>query len=354
MPKQILFVIHGIGAHQSDWAELPDGPIQTLAETARSYAYLRSHPLESRVAFVAVQYDEIFRDTIARWQADAAELQRLDPSGGLSAALGWLAGATETEKTFWWSHLADLALYRFSPIYRQRVRIHVIDQIARRLEQALREDGAAAASVLAHSMGTAVTHDALHLLGTRRWGERANPLNPRHWRFQHLFMVANTSRLLQTDDDGMAKAYDSIVRPGATEDPNSYTATYFNVRHEADPVPYPGMFEPVDWPPNRYTSLVVQHYWAPNVHGLSHYLRNPRVHIPVFQKLVGPRAVAPDEARLAVDQFPQFGGRLAAVEKARAFAARAAELQARLGRDPAPAEWIHQLVRFFSLTEEFR
>lgn len=71
-------------------------------------------------------------------------------------------------------------------------------------------------------------------------------------------MVANTSRLLQTEDQEMKKAYESTVRPGPVEDPHSYCATYWNFRHEADPVPFPGMFEPEGW--KNYTSIVVCHY----------------------------------------------------------------------------------------------
>jgi hypothetical protein len=262
--------------------------------------------------------------------------------------------AGEKEKNFLWSHVADIAMYRFIPMYRERVRSHVIAAMADRIEKAFEADGSATCSVLAHSMGTAVAHDSLHLLGTVRWGSQTSPLNPSHWRFNHLFMVANTSRFLQSEDREMKKAYESIVRPGPIEDPNSYLATYWNMRHEADPVPFPRAFDPVGW--KNYSQVLVRHYYTPNVHDLSHYLLNPRVHIPILRKLTNPKAITPEEEIAAVnpDKFPQFGGDLEFIHKAKLMALKLEEIKSALGDEPDPKEWIRLLVQFYNVMEAAR
>ncbi len=354
MPKQLLFLIHGIGVHETDWAEEVDGPVKTLRQVSRQYPYFQSKPLEARVEFVPIHYDEIFQEIASKCQQDTAQIQQLDPTGTLTGALSWMASAGEKENNFFWSHVADIAMYRFCPVYRERVRSHVIAQIAKRIEAAFDADGSAACSVLAHSMGTAVAHDSLHLLGTVRWGDKTNALNPSHWRFNHIFMVANTSRFLQTEDREMKKVYESIVRPGPVEDPGSYCATYWNMRHEADPVPFPRMFDPVGW--KNYSAVPIRHYYDPNVHSLSHYLLNPRVHIPILRKLTTPKSVTPEEEIAAInpDRFPQFGGKFTVIQKAKELAVRLEALKTALGDDPSPAHWIKSLVQFYGAMDAAR
>ncbi|WP_447977941.1 hypothetical protein [Candidatus Nitrospira bockiana] len=352
MPKHILFLIHGIGLHEPVWGEELDGPIKTLEAISAEYGYFKKpgQALHDKVEFVTVHYDEVFQEIIAKWRQDASAIAQFDQDRVLQGSLDWLVNASD--ETFWWSHVADLAMYRFFPLYRQRVRSHVILQLAQRIEQEMNHEGSATCSVLAHSMGTAVAHDCLHLLGTVRWGKKANPLNPAHWRFQHLFMMANTSRLLQTEDAEMKKAYESIVRPGPVEDASSYLATYWNIRHEADPVPFPKMFDPVGW--KDYTSILIQHFYEVNVHNLSHYLRHPRVHIPLFNKVVSRKVVSKEEEIHAVDQFPQFGGELAVVQKAKDLASKLSALKSSLGEDPGPKEWLGTLMEFYRAMEAAR
>src|SRR5437899_3139190 len=170
MAKHVVFLIHGIGVHGANWAEELGGPIDTLKQMSAKYAYFRNKPLDAKVEFVSIQYDDIFQRATTRWQNDANFLQQNDPSHIGGELTGWLTNAGATEKNFWWSNVCDLVLYRLSPIYRQDVRSTVIDAIARVIEARMNADGSATCSVLAHSMGTAVAHDCLHLLGTVRWG----------------------------------------------------------------------------------------------------------------------------------------------------------------------------------------
>lgn len=349
MAKHVCFLVHGVGTHEPVWAEAVHGPIETLKEASRQYAYFQDRPLEDKVDFVLLHYDDVFSDAVARWRADAAAIQGLGLAGPAESLFPWLPAADSEAQSFWWTHVADVALYRLTRTYRQQVRTRVLEQMASRVEA---EPGPPRCSVLAHSLGTAVAHDCLHLLGTVRWGGNANPMSPRHWRFENFFMVANTSRLLQTDDSQVKKAYESIVRPGAVEDPASYCAAYWNFRHEADPIPYPRMFEPVGW--KGYTGVAVRHFLDPNIHALSHYLLHPRVHIPILRRLVHSRVVTPAEEAQAVnpDHFPQFGVRFPGVGKALDLARHLEELKVALGEDPSLSELLRLLVHYYRRVKE--
>lgn len=350
MGNHILFLVHGIGSHATDWAEAADGPAETLKSASRQYAFFDAVDLESRVDLVSVHYDEVFSQVIAAWRQNASAVNELDTSGVLKPALGWLANASEEK--FWWSHAADAVMYRFSLPYRQLVRTHVIKQLAERIDAAFDADGIALCSVLAHSLGTAVAHDSLHYLGTTEWGDAANPFNPIHWRFQHVFMVANTSRLLGSNDPGIASPYTSIVRPGPLEDPASYCGTYWNFRHEFDPVAIPRRFDAVGW--NNYLLEVVSHYHEANIHSLSHYLMHPKVHVPILRKVVKAGAVTDAEFQSAVNpgHFPQFN--VAHVEKAKKHLLALAKKQLSVGDDPSNKAFVRLFIDIYKLLEEFR
>jgi hypothetical protein len=165
-------------------------------------------------------------------------------------------------------------------------------------------------------------------------------------------MVANTSRLLQTPSAEVAPAYGSIVRPGPVEDAGSYCATYLNVRHGFDPVPQPRRFDPVGWR-KEYSTVVVDHLRDPNVHGFSHYLQNPRVHVPVLRRLTRSSAVTAAEEVREIEAFPQIDV-AEPLERARAHLL---DLQARAldaGDDPAPPRLARMLVALFALVERYR
>jgi hypothetical protein len=350
-----LFLIHGMGIHDDDWAEGLEHPIETLKRVSRQYQYFKQadHDVfDERVECVSVHYDDVFRDMIGKWKKDPGWITPFDPTGMLKHIMGWLSSASD--EAFWWSHLADLAMYRCSPLYRQAVRITVIKQLAEVIERVVKADGAAYCSVLAHSLGTAVAHDCLHLLGTKQWadGPYANVLGPAHWRFQNIFMVANTSRLLQTEDSELKKAYESIVRPGSLEDPKSYCFAYWNFRHEADPIPYPKRFEPMNWP--NYQNEVIRHYYQFNVHNLSHYLLHPRVHIPILNKVVAHRAVTTEETVRALYDFPEFGGDLELRQNAGHMARQLKSLTREITDRLSVDDWVKKLLEFNQLIEAAR
>ena len=74
MSKHILFLIHGIGSHESSWSEELNGPIETLKKVSQQYQYFKQagqDPFGERVECVSVHYDDVFRDMIDKWKKDA-------------------------------------------------------------------------------------------------------------------------------------------------------------------------------------------------------------------------------------------------------------------------------------------
>jgi hypothetical protein len=359
MSKQILFLIHGNGVHGSDWAEAPDGPADTLRRLSGRYEHFDGNPLDSEIEMVPITYDDIFRDVAERWRDSADGLNGLEPGYGVwgssdakDAVLGWLEGAGNDDD-FWWTHASDVVMYRLIPFYRNRVRTHVLDTIRERLEQEFANEQVPECSVLAHSLGTVVAHDCLHLLGSRRWGGRLNAMGPAHWRFQSFFMVSNTSKLLENLNDDVPDPYESIVRPGPAETEGSYCGSYWDFRHDVDYVTWLLRFDPQGWG-DGYHSVVVSHYRQYDVHGLSHYLENPRVHIPILRAAHW-NAVTEDEERDALDpeSFPQFDGDLEFVGKLHELKE---ELTAFAGSHPdsgSITDWLDTMVGYYKIARSY-
>jgi hypothetical protein len=343
----VLLFTHGMGVHGDDWASGDDGPVAALKSAAKRYAFFQKKPLEDYVKFVPISYDDVFQTIVTQWQTEAGAVTAL-PGNTLGSATAWLTNASETEKNFWWSHAADVILYRCFPTYRQSVRARVMKGIADAITPQLAA-GNSNISILGHSLGTSVLHDTLHLMGSMpSFDGHPNAFVATNFRFVNVIMIANVSRLLQTQGNGMQPVYKSVVRPGNLADPASYCQRFINVRHEADPVPFPRMFEPVDFDPSRFKNLLVRHYWQANIHDLSHYLLHPRVHIPILRALTKGAAITSEEEKAAVnpDNFPQVGGDFEFVQKVADLVKRLGNLQMKLGDNPTSATLAQTLTQY--------
>lgn len=300
----VLFLIHGMGRQQLNWA---DPVIEKLREISRQYKYFEENSLDDAVRFEPVRYDHIFDDLLNRWQTDFtgimdSEAEALIPRGRLTDIMQSMDAA---ERHFFWSHIADVLIYRFFPLVRDRVRMELIREIARKVNHYRNQYGNNTRfSFVAHSLGTAVLHDSLHLLGSTPWDDEiANVMGPPHTRFQALFMLANTSRILQSNID----PYESIVCPVGSkgDQAKEYLDQYRNVLHAYDPITLIRSMKPGEWG-NSLSQLELRHVRHPNVHDFLHYLDHPGVHIPLLRILCGFRAVVPAEEIQARDAYPDL------------------------------------------------
>jgi hypothetical protein len=174
-------------------------------------------------------------------------------------------------------------------------------------------------SVIAHSLGTAVTHDALDMLWSGKNEDGTDTgFEPRHEQALLMAMIANVSRVLQSNP----KAFDGTVKPGLAGQSGRGCLQFLTCRHKLDPFCIPKMFRPELWPDadsaekGIYQYVEIEHIHEANVHGLTHYLRNPATHIPVFRKLTFKNAITIDEENAAIAEFRHFGdiGEAAAIK----------------------------------------
>ena len=261
--------------------------------------------LEEYAEPVPVGYDDFIRAALARWDAEATSFGEFAQTNKLRHAdsLDWLAGVSGEDAGFLLSHVADVVIYRFFRLESGQIRANVQLKIFEEIQRKRALDADARFSLMAHSMGTSVTHDALAQLGAApQIGDDVNTFGTENFRFQSIHMLANVSRLLQTDP----KAYESVVRPGPNIRKNRYCGRMFCHRHELDPITKPKPFDPVSWG-NDFRMTNLSHYRGWNVHGWLHYLDNPRVHIPLLKSIAKSSAVTPKQKREAVNDYPRFG-----------------------------------------------
>jgi hypothetical protein len=341
MAKNVLFLIHGAGPQGEDWASRGGGPVAALEQAAASHPWFARRPLASLLDVVPIRYDDIFSRILGRWK-DMAEQIRDATGGGseetvnlavdLTAAVG--AGADGFLRRG-----GDMMLYKTARLFAQRVQIRVITRLAQTIAERTAEAGAGPArfSVAAAGLGTAVAHDALHLLGSEEWmaeraagsddkaaadAERAaleqargrlaaaaagaNPFSPQVFRFDSLFMMGNTSALLSTVKGA---PHDSLVRPALTSGDGAYARFYYNFTHRNDPLARVSRcFVPQRWKDARVAFEVsdLDHYYQRAICDLGHYLIHPRVHLAVLANTVDGFQPGDDDLR-AVADFSRWG-----------------------------------------------
>lgn len=299
--KHLLFLVHGMGNHPAGVWSKP--VVDRLLSLSGRYSFFQAHPLNGFVDFVPIDYDNIFDDILRNWSKTSAKITEFANSISLPRAdsLSWLNSAGSRENDFFWSHCTDVIMYRFYKLVRDNVRIAIVDQMVTVINKALQVDKTTPmCSVMAHSLGTAVAHDCLHALATGKHGA-GNPFSPSNFRFQNIFMVANTSNLLKTDSN----PYTSQLRPGSLG--SSYCHRYYNFHHKYDPVAVAGKFNPSPaWNAKYYRDVEIDHIHQLNVHDWLAHLDNPKVHIPVLSAFVPPGAIKKAEFDNAISTFPSF------------------------------------------------
>jgi len=301
-----LFVVHGMGVFDDTWVT----PVEEqLEEIYGSYEALSSVAQDRRFTIHPVRYDDILSDLVKKWQTDANAISKLssDVSATTADALvGWLKTAGTG---FQWTHAADVLLYRCFSDVREAVVVTVANQILKVIMADLKKSQESRWGVVAHSLGTAVAHDALHALWTTQFADGSR-VDPADVKAAFVMMVANVGRVLETDVDVLT----SVVQPGKPSNPDRGCLNFVTVRHALDPFTIPQMFDPQAWPDaatveqGRYHSIRVNHFRDPNVHALSHYLSHPAVHIPLMRLLADQRGViSASEEKTALKQFTDFG-----------------------------------------------
>lgn len=310
--SHLVFLVHGMGVHKQSWST---DYVDAIAAAYDQYPSLKGLPLKELFRFVPISYDEIFRELVGNW-SDAAELiasASTETGAPVSKLTDWLKGADKLDGNFKWTHAADVLLYRGFSLVRERVCAHVAAQLVKAIKQHITDEGISRWSVIAHSLGTSVIHDTL----ARLWDPKASmpggiAFSTGNEQAQLIAMIANVSRVLETDPYDV---YESSVKPGRNAQPDRGCNYYLTVRHVYDPFTIPSMFRPQMWPdeltllakPARYVYSEVDHIHQWNVHDFGHYLKHPRVHVPLFRRLTDEMQITDAEFEEALQRFRTFG-----------------------------------------------
>lgn len=344
MPRLVILV-HGMGVHPSGWSSAVQ---RKLDEVAAQFSFFSAASLSRQVTFAEVDYDDVFVSQVAdfgmsaKGLADFGKSKKVDISG----TVAWLKGASDTEQKFFWSHCDDVLLYRFFRSIRKAVQARVRDQIGTAITNA-RAEGPTSVTVVAHSLGTSVTHDALATLGAQPWnGSQAFLAGS--FQIETLFMIANVSRCLETDNP----AGSSCVFPG-TLAKGGYAEAYFNVRHTLDPIPAIRAFTPGKaWNSKKYFAIEsLDHILNVNVHDLGHYLDHPLVHIPLLRRMFGGDAVSAEEEVRVLKLFP-LKPAPPCPDRVRTLRDRYRQMVALLSGNDDPAALIIAVAQFLATAKE--
>jgi len=295
-----------------DWSK----PIQELIRTLYAgYHIAKVMPFNQHFTFKEINYNDKFDARRTAWKnASASVVKALGDGGMKPGAITKLTGWSEepARDDFLNTHALDVVMYRFLSLEAEQVRTAVQKQILTALAAQPAND-AGRWSVIAHSLGTSVTHDVLHQMFSPNRPAVWETLPPGLFRPSVVMMLANVSRLLENTDffgpDG--DVYQSAVRPGSK--PSEGACDYFiNVRHEWDPIPKPKRFRPTDdWPnvatraQGRYIDVEINAIEQPNVHDFAHYLKNPKSHVPLFRLLTVPPLLPDDEFAAASQAYEE-------------------------------------------------
>jgi len=314
MTKHTLFLLHGMGNHEdTQWA---DDVWNKLVECSSRYKHFKTKKaLDEYAEPFPIEYDQFIRKALNRWDTQATSFGDFVESNDSSTqnSLHWLSGISAEDAGFKLSHLADVIVWRYFPLEYGQIRSNVQLEIFRQIRQKREQDANAKFSVMAHSLGTSVTHDSLAALGmATKIGDDVNTFSTDNFRFHSIHMLANVSRLLQTTP----KAYESIVRPGSSRTKHRYCSRMYCHDHELDPFTKPRPFDPVTWG-SGFNLTKLNHYRGWNIHGWLHYLDNPRVHIPLLKSIAKPSAISPALEIEAVNSYPRYGDDLENIDEAK-------------------------------------
>src|SRR5579884_3048721 len=202
MPQRLVVFVHGMGAFTDGWSATPDGPRTKLVQMADKYAEVTANgSFAGQVSFGEITYDPCFAKLVDQWNADADALDAWAKSSGraMPNVVSWLKNQAPSDtaaKNFFWTTAIDPLLYRGFSLVRDEVRETVMSKLVTLIKNVGPQ--AVELTIVAHSLGTAVMHDVLQLLGTGQAPPSVGDvsmLQPPNFVIGSVIMIADVCRL---------------------------------------------------------------------------------------------------------------------------------------------------------------
>ena len=311
MPAKLLVLVHGMGVHPPDWSS---SLVERLDSLSANYQAFKTKRFSKHIAIAELAYDDCFSKVVDDWQTSSAGFGAWATQAGrpMPKVVSWLdrtlPASESAAKSFFWSTAIDPLLYRGFALVRDRVRATVAARLVEIIADAT-EDEAVDVTICAHSLGTAVMHDVLDQLANGRVPPEVadvEVLRTPPWRFANLFMIADVCQLGPAwvrDID----ALNSVVRPVAPDGSVAGNCDrFFEVWHRYDPFVLCGPFRPTEWGDGYRPIGPLAHFRGANVHGYTHYLDHPRVHIPLFNAAMGRTVIKAQEQEAAIAGYGEI------------------------------------------------
>jgi hypothetical protein len=294
----VVLVIHGMGTFQ---AGVPTGALGDFGKsfiTSINTALNRhkgheTEKIEDSIDIVEFNYSQFFDDARKKMADNATSVSKqLAAIGGLGniehlvGELSALDAQLKGEAMFY-THWLDVIFY--TTLLGASVRASLAKKIA---ELVAKYDGSNV-HIIAHSLGTAVLHDTLHLLYRAETDPTLHieDLKLGNNKLNSIWMIANVARVLHKFT-GLTDPYKSVVKPGD----NGCCSSLANVHHEFDPFTLLAPFAPLnngswrgvaerdynDFFQDIKTKIIVDK----NTHSFTQYIEDPAVSIPMLYDLL--------------------------------------------------------------------
>ncbi len=287
-----LFFLHGMGNHSSKWLE-EEGVKEKFKRLYEQYDELkRLGGFDERIKCHSIHYNNVFDDQIKRWDEMVTTLRKgLEGTSGISSSnIEALLKFTEKpqegidEKEFFYTHILDVLLYKFTLLGDSAV-AQCTRQILNKVKEGYKA-GDTQFSIIGHSLGTSVVYRLLKDLYSRDEYKELDLTNA--LRFNLVCQISNTSYALSDDRDNHYK----YVVPSKLASGGGVCKRLLNVSHKLDLFAELIPFDPPEGWPNiseskYFVPIRVSHIQEKNIHDISHYLANPKVHVPLFNALFG-------------------------------------------------------------------
>lgn len=305
MTKPALLLLHGMGKFSAPSKDkegnLTRGSfgnefIKASTESLQRYKKHKSETLEDYVDIYEFNYDAWF-DKMREEMANRAKgmrdrLSAISGNYGVTFATDLVGQLTNLEadfgnEDFFHTHCLDVIFY--TTMLGAKVRVDA----GKRIAELVQQYGQGNVHIMAHSLGTAVLHDTLHLL----YRPESDPedkipyLNLTNHKLGSIWMVANVSRLVNSFTR-LADPLKSVVKPGD----DGCTNVFYNIRHEMDPFTWLSRFDPVNngsWISETlyaraYNNIVTNLVVDGNTHSFTQYLQDPKVAETFLGRMIPP------------------------------------------------------------------
>lgn len=275
--KPVLFLVHGMGNHTE--ASFKSEVVTSLNAALSYYPNPDTTNIESAFDIVVFSYNDIFENYLEKLKNEFGDIITAATSMPELAAINDVVDFKNdlrsiNEKVLFTTHWLDVVLYRFT-LLGEAIRARFTSQ----LSQLIRSRGSSNVHIIAHSLGTAVTLDALSILYDKNLliDPTDGKLNPIVNRLGSVTYLANVAKILED----IVPVDQTVVNPSDTGCSNRV----FNVNHQLDPFTKVRPYKPTGALWTQLTNIddELEHLATKFPHDVGNYLKNPVVNQPLFE-----------------------------------------------------------------------